>query len=57
MNFNDDTLTADCKNVGLILMPSVRKVTGANRKNDITVMIEKRLTLSMDSCKVIKITK
>jgi hypothetical protein len=31
-------------------MPSVRKATGAKRKNDITVMIEKRLMLSRDSC-------
>src|SRR6266540_3989075 len=34
----------------LHLMPSVRKATGANRKNDIAVMIEKRLMLSRDSC-------
>jgi hypothetical protein len=43
------TLTADCKNEGVILTPSVKKVTGANRKKDITVMIEKRLMLSKDS--------
>ena len=43
------TLTADCKYVGVILTPSVKKVTGANRKKDITVMIEKRLMLSKDS--------
>jgi len=31
------------------LTPSVSKVTGAKRKNDMTVMIEKRLMLSRDS--------
>jgi len=49
-NLNIVTLTADCKNVGVILTPSVNKVTGAKTKNDITVMIEKRLRLSKDSC-------
>jgi hypothetical protein len=44
------TLTADCKNVGVILTPSVKKVKGANMKKDITVIIEKRLMLSKDSC-------
>ena len=42
-------LTADCKTAGLTLTPSVSKVTGANRKNDMTVMIENRLMLSRDS--------
>jgi hypothetical protein len=40
---------ADCKNAGLTLTPSVSKATGAKRKNDMTVMIEKRLMLSRDS--------
>lgn len=49
LNLSIFTLTADCKNVGVALTPSVKKVTGAKRKNDITVMIEKRLMLSKDS--------
>lgn len=50
LNLGIVTLTADCKYVGVTLTPSVNKVTGAKRKNDITVMIEKRLRLSKDSC-------
>jgi hypothetical protein len=42
-------LTADCRNVGVTLTPSVSKVTGAKRKNDMTVIIEKRLMLSRDA--------
>jgi hypothetical protein len=42
-------LTADCNTARLTLTPSVSKVTGANRKNDMTVMIENRLMLSRDS--------
>jgi hypothetical protein len=49
VQINSRVLTADCKNAGLTLMPSVNKATGAKRKNDMTVMIEKRLMLSRDS--------
>jgi len=40
---------ADCRNVGVTLTPSVSKVTGAKRKNDMTVIIEKRVMLSRDA--------
>jgi hypothetical protein len=49
MQINRRVLTADCKIAGLTLTPSVSKVTGAKRKNDMTVMMEKRLMLSRDS--------
>jgi hypothetical protein len=47
-------LTAASRKAGVTLTPSAKKVTGANRKNDIIVIIEKRLILSRDSCKVKK---
>ena len=44
-------LTANCKALGANFTPSVRKVIGAKRANDMTVMIDKRLTLSRGSCR------
>jgi len=44
-------LTADCKALGANFTPSVRKVMGAKRANDMTVMIDKRLMLSRGSCR------
>jgi len=44
-------LTADCKALGANFTPSVRKVIGAKRANDMTVMIDKRLMLSRGSCR------
>jgi hypothetical protein len=49
MQINNRVLTTDCKNAGQTLMPSVSKVTGAKSKNDMTVMMEKRLMFSRDS--------
>lgn len=42
-------LTADCTNEGVNLTPSTNRVTGDSRKNDMIVIIEKRLMLSRDS--------
>jgi len=43
-------LTAAWRDAGVNLRPSVKKVTGNNKTNDIRVIIEKRVILSKDSC-------
>lgn len=43
-------LTVDCMYAGVNLTPSTSIVTGANKKKDMTVIMEKRVMLSMDSC-------
>lgn len=45
-----ETLTADCRYVGVNLTPSMNMATGANKMKDMTVIIEKRVMLSIDSC-------
>jgi hypothetical protein len=41
-------LTRDCRPAGVTWTPSVRKVTGVKRKNDMTVITEKTLMASRD---------
>lgn len=43
------TLTTDCRYEGVNLTPSMARVTGANRMNDMIVIMEKIVILSRDS--------
>lgn len=42
-------LTADWRYAGVNLTPSMKIATGANKKKDITVIVEKRFILSIVS--------
>lgn len=43
-------LTADVRVAGANFTPSMKIATGVNKKKDITVIIEKSVMLSIDSC-------
>lgn len=49
-------LTTNCMYAGVNLIPSTNRATGASRKNDMIVIIEKRVMSSRDSCFIKEIT-